>query len=111
MTDTPALVTRRRPSAMPRAGSQLASIMLVLWRRAQETADPTAPWTTTAMIRNATTIGSATVSANIVQLIKRGLVERGRLSGEQAYCLTDAGAVACARAFAPLPSTEPDAAA
>jgi DNA-binding MarR family transcriptional regulator len=86
--------------------------MLVLWRRAQDTGDPTAPWTTTAMIREATTISSATVSANLVQLIKRGLVQRGRTAqNEQAYCLTDAGAIACAAVFAPLPSTEPDVAA
>ena len=112
MTDMPALVTRRRPSAMPRTGSQLASIMLVLWRRAQDTADPSAPWTTTAMIRSATTISSATVAANLVQLVRRGLVERGRITqGDQAYCLTDAGAVACAAAFGSLPSTEPNAAA
>jgi hypothetical protein len=90
---------------LPDPSTKMGAVAQQLWHAAQDTARPDAPFISCgelAAVLNATT---ESTSANLAQLRHRGLVaqiHKPRASGRGTialYGLTDAGAVACARAF------------
>ncbi len=112
MTDLetiPEPATNPRFGRVPKTGTALGNTALALWRAAQQD-QPDAPWVRARDIRAALGTSLSATSANLNQLISRGLARKEQRSTTGAsgrgtptwYALTDAGAVACAAVFAGL---------
>lgn len=105
-----------RVAKAPRPNTALGAVMLALWHAAQDTTRPLCPWMRLCEVVRATGATKGVTSANLTCLRRRGFVCRSAIELPEegiisVFCLTDAGAMACAAVFAPPPSTEPDGAA
>ncbi len=83
----------------PKDGTRLAALMLVLWRNEQNTTRPLYPWSRLGELARATKATKGATSANLGNLIRRGIVCRTLVEvpehGEVwVYRLTDFGAAA-----------------
>jgi hypothetical protein len=102
----PAAPVMGRPRKLiPDPFTKMGAVAQQLWRAAQDTDRPDAPFITCGELASILGAPVETTSANLTQLRHRGLVaqiHKPRASGRGTialYGLTDAGAVACAAAF------------
>lgn len=105
----PDAAANRRFGRVPKTGSALGNTALALWRAAQQD-QPDAPWIRAREITAQLQTTPSATSANLNQLIARGLARKEQRSTTGAsgrgaptwYALTDVGAMACAAVFADL---------